>query len=82
MLLVVGKTLVLVGDKNMEYSRVTLVLADDEMEYLRRAARQELRRPRDHARHIIRTALLNDTVHLNANSDVNPGQGSHVAVAA
>lgn len=74
----------------MEYARMTLVLTDDEMEALRRAARQGLRRPRDHARHIIRTVLLgeqentelNQTGLLNANSDVNTLAGSHIAVAA
>jgi hypothetical protein len=65
----------------MEYSRMTLVLSGDEMEFLCKAARRELRKPRDHARHLIRTALLSNADRLNANSDVNSRQGSHVAVA-
>ncbi len=64
----------------MDYSRMTLILSEDEMEELRKAARQELRRPRDHARHLIRTALLSSAVRLNANSDTTL-PGIRVAVA-
>jgi hypothetical protein len=65
----------------MEYLRMTLVLSEDEMDFLCKAARRELRKPRDHARHLIRTALLNNADRLNASSDVNIRQDSHVAAA-
>ena len=42
------------------YERLTLVLDPIEMAALKQAARQELRKPRDQVRHILRAALLHD----------------------
>lgn len=42
------------------YERLTLVLDPIEMAALRQAARQELRKPRDQVRAILRAALLTD----------------------
>jgi hypothetical protein len=42
------------------YERLTLVLDPAEMAALRKAARQDLRKPRDQVRHILRVALLAD----------------------
>lgn len=42
------------------YERLTLVLEPAEMAALRQAARLELRKPRDQARHMLRVALLTD----------------------
>lgn len=63
-------------------TRLTITLTEQEYERLYQSARGELRQPRDQARHLIRKALLNDTTHLNANSDVTTRQGTHVAAAS
>lgn len=46
----------------MNGERLTLVLDPLEMQALRNAARADLRRPRDQARHILRSALLMEFV--------------------
>jgi len=42
---------------DMNYSTVTLVLTEFEMERLRQTARQNIRRPRDQARYILLSGL-------------------------
>lgn len=43
------------------YERLTLVLDPTEMAALKQAARQELRKPRDQVRHILRATLLTES---------------------
>ncbi len=62
-------------------TRLIITLTEQEYERLYQSAHGELRQPRDQARHLIRKALFSDTAHLNANSDVNIRQDSHVAAA-
>lgn len=42
----------------MSFRRLTLVLSEHEMNALRRAAGDDLRRPQEQAKYILRTALL------------------------
>lgn len=44
----------------MTYERFTIVLTEPEMKILRKLAQQDLRRPRDQATYLLRTALLRE----------------------
>jgi len=66
-----------------EYTRITVPLGREEFDALRESAKQDYRHPREQARYLLRKLLLGTYEQsANANSDVNPGQGSHVAAAA
>lgn len=45
----------------MSYERLTLVLTEQEMQELRRLAKQELRKPRDQVAYILRGVLQQNT---------------------
>ncbi len=44
----------------MTYQRITVVMTDSEMQALQDAAQRELRRPREQARHILRSVLFGE----------------------
>ena len=64
-------------------NRVTVVLSLDEQEALHEMCKQEVRPAKNFLRWlVVNEALRRGVLPTNANSDVNPRQGSHVAVAA
>jgi hypothetical protein len=52
----------------MTYERFTVVLTEPEMKILRKLAQKELRRPRDQATYLLRTALLDATPSTDGNA--------------
>lgn len=68
----------------MSYKRITIPLSEDEQRLLRMAASRECRRPHDHVRYIVLSALgLTDNSVNEATKDNSDAirQDNHVAVA-
>ena len=61
-----------------------VALTEAELRRLGERAALDCRRPQEQVRYFVLNALglLDSDESQNANSDVNPGQGSHVAAAA
>lgn len=62
--------------------KMTILLADVEMQLLRQSAALDCRRVEEQARFLLRTVFTKELESTNANSDVNTREGSHVADAA
>jgi len=64
-------------------TNLTIALTQDEMEKLRRAAKSDLRQPRDQARHLLRLALFgNANPSTKANTYTAPTAGKTQEVKA
>jgi hypothetical protein len=60
--------------------RITLLLEKSEMDALRRAAREEMRKPRDHARYLLREVLCEPSTEQNkSGADAYQAHGAALA---
>jgi uncharacterized protein (DUF1778 family) len=67
----------------MSFSRITIPLSEDEQKILRMAAHRECRRPHDHARFILLSALrqMSTDQPTNANTGAEVSQAKRAGVA-